>query len=67
MHFFKSSKNQTKSAAASAAASPVQSPRTSMQEPRPKTENMLTLNQALGEVMYKPKVPVPNQINVQLL
>ncbi|KAG0038356.1 hypothetical protein BGZ82_000380, partial [Podila clonocystis] len=51
MSFFKSSKNQTSSAAPSANATPVQSPRSSMQASRPKEQPKMTVDQVLEMAM----------------
>ncbi|KAI9231414.1 MAG: hypothetical protein BYD32DRAFT_491999 [Podila humilis] len=53
MSFFKSSKNQTSSAAPSASATPVQSPRSSMQASRPKDQPKMTVDQVLEMAMKK--------------
>ncbi|KAG0355739.1 hypothetical protein BG005_005342 [Podila minutissima] len=53
MPFFKSSKNQTSSAAPSANATPVQSPRSSMQASRPKDQPKMTVDQVLEMAMKK--------------
>ncbi|KAG0091093.1 hypothetical protein BGZ92_001507 [Podila epicladia] len=53
MSFFKSSKNQTSSAAPSANATPVQSPRSSMQASRPKDQPKMTVDQVLEMAMKK--------------
>ncbi|KAG0362300.1 hypothetical protein BG005_006130 [Podila minutissima] len=53
MSFFKSSKNQTSSAAPSTNATPVQSPRSSMQASRPKDQPKMTVDQVLEMAMKK--------------
>jgi len=58
MAFFKSSKNQSASAAVSPAASPAATPRSSMQEQRP--ASTMTVDQAIL-MLHKKGIPyVPN-------